>query len=139
MPDLLKARVTISRCIPSSGAGTIRIRIEDDASLRRIVECDMSFADFAAAVTGQGHLPASMDYVPDPDNLIGKYRETQTLGIPKPPSYDPKARAAYVRANKDVRAAIKEGWQLSDDGVGRRQDGDMWTVILVRYVAEKPA
>ncbi len=138
MTATLKARVTISRVSNNAGPGSIRIRIEDEASSRRVVECEMTFADFAAAVTGQGHLPATMDYVPDSNGVIGKYREMKTIGIPKPPSFDATARSSYVRKHKTVHALVKAGWAVFSDGTDRRQDGDLWSVIMVRYVEEKP-
>lgn len=99
----MKGKITISRVSGGNTNGHINITIEDAESNIQFFDGDMSFEDFAKAVTGQGYLPIEFQA----RNLtnVGKRRETKPLVFEVPNRYSCRE---WAEAN--CQQFADEGW-----------------------------
>jgi hypothetical protein len=113
----LAARVSISRPL---NRDTIVLTVEDDLSSTQIVEVTLTMADFAAALTGQGHMPGTAEW--RGLHLLGKTREH-------------KVEEGVTRDN--LHTFEVDGWEAREGDLGnyhrKARDGS-YRVTFVRHV-----
>jgi len=131
----MKGKFDITKCIHNDSSRTIRIKIYDDISRIMIVEAEIDLMTFADAITGLAYQECEINKLISKDKLhnIGKKLERGSFVI-KLPTYPTPSHEQIVKVvNEDLGGILAEGWQLYDDGIGRRQDGSHWVVILEKY------
>lgn len=130
------ASVDITRPTSSLGGTKIALTITDEASGLSVIRIEMELADFAACVTGQGHMPAVVErWCGKYASNIGKKREQHTELLPgRAPSGKVEAKH-WVRSHVTVKTLIAAGWELWSDGVEMQQNRpDVHEITFVRYV-----
>ncbi len=131
------ARVTMSRSTGGDGS-YISISITDDASSLRVIELEMSLADFGACVTGQGHLEAKVGrWIGENAHRVGMQREGRGQRLSGKPPFDKDKARKWVRSHPEL--VLSDGWELRDDGTSTQQnDSAGHHIHLVRYVEATP-
>ncbi len=110
MIDLV-AKLSISR--PQGGdcnGEFIDIQVNDEAAGVRAVTVRVSLADFAKALTGQGHIPATLEF--NDSGLVGMVREYRKKAVPSLEHLYGDDRASRVRAA--LVPYEVDGWRGSD-------------------------
>lgn len=132
------ANVQITKPSCSSGKDKVVIYINCESSNLRIIEVEMDPADFLSAVMGRGDMKGEVVYWDHAKAVnVGKNRIAKTVMIEKPPGHDRQASAKYIRGHRDILEAMKDGWEIHDDGLSSRQDGNKHKVVLRRYEDNK--
>lgn len=136
--DELKGHISITR--PQGHSDDyINIKIVDRLSGIRFVECNMSLANFALALTGHGHVDCT--FIPRGLDGIGKTRENKVERVFVP-------KVGYGKDTEIVCAALAEhevdGWKArSGDAtnhhrIGERTDKGYFVSVNFSRLVETP-
>lgn len=127
------AKITITRPMSTGGDSWISITLTDESSRLQMINVRIEFAEFAQALTGQGHIPCQYEVHSKPE-LWGTVREYKTLSFDKKPGiYHGDALREYLE--ECCRPHEVDGWRAQvDSAMHTRQDGATYRVGFVRYV-----
>lgn len=128
----IKVNVSLSRyssnVAPYDG---FSLTVEDDTSQTRFIDVTIRPDQIADLISNrQIEAEAVVRHL----DKVGKFCEKRVEQIAPPDSYDRKEQSRQIYNRCRDLGLLKDGWELSDDGTGRRQDGKMWQVTLHRFV-----
>lgn len=125
MSDTVPGKITISRYSQTYKDDGITIRITDDVSRVEFVEAHMGLADFAAAVTGLGQVPAQLEL--RGLDLVGMRAENKEEFVPALPGGKDASLLPF----------LVDGWAARGGDYGNSHRGSQdhgYRVVFFRHV-----
>jgi len=136
----MNAKLTISRTTSNyENDKPITVSITDSNSGLLITRVNIGLAEFAEALTGHSRLDCETEFVPTEYGVrrFGKYRETKPMFVEKVSLFDNKRNQAHL-VEQQATLPDWDGWEVLNNGIGTRQEGEKHKAIMCRYVEETP-
>lgn len=131
----MKGKITIGSRSSHKDGGVINISIEDRMSGLGIIEGQMTYSEFAQALTGLAYCDIDIRRVVKKAHIdnLGCKKITRDVFITKPKSYAKDERKQQVLQDLTDHGHLDGPWMLWDDGCSSQQNGDMHRAVVYMY------